>query len=201
MNYLAHIHLSGADIAVAVGNFMGDGVKGRIKDGYPSGIRVGLHLHRFIDDFTDSHESNRPIIELLRPEFGRMSGIVSDMYYDHFLARGWSLFNRTSLDGHLDWFYDEAYGLIDYMPERQRRFFELSREGNWLSNYSNQAGIARALHGMSKRGEHTRVLEEAHGFLVDNMEELQRCFDHFYPQLQQAAKEELARLWRSLSAR
>lgn len=200
MNYLAHIQLSGYDISVAVGNFMGDGVKGRIKDDFPLGIRIGLHLHRFIDHFTDSHESNRPIIELLRPHFGRMSGVISDMYYDHFLAREWDRFHESSLEKHLDWFYRESRELKDHMPERQRRFFELSEEGKWLFNYSNHQGMARALDGMSRRGEHTVVLKEAHGFMLAHFDELQRLFEAFYPLLQKAAAEELDRLWRSLSA-
>ena len=38
MNYLAHIFLSGDDRRVQIGNFVGDAVKGRAYENYPSGF-------------------------------------------------------------------------------------------------------------------------------------------------------------------
>ena len=55
MNYLAHIYLSGANRKVAVGNFIGDFVKGNSYDIYPLSFQKGILLHREIDHFTDTH--------------------------------------------------------------------------------------------------------------------------------------------------
>ena len=45
MNYLAHIFLSGDNRRVQIGNFVGDAVKGRAYENYPSGFREGILLH------------------------------------------------------------------------------------------------------------------------------------------------------------
>ena len=41
MNYLAHLALSGDDMEVAFGNFIGDGVKGAIPQDLPLPVQVG----------------------------------------------------------------------------------------------------------------------------------------------------------------
>jgi len=86
LNYLAHIYFSDSCRQVAVGNFIGDFVKGRGYKSYPSGIRKGILLHREIDHFTDNHPVFQETVALLRPSFGRYSGIMADMYYDYLLA-------------------------------------------------------------------------------------------------------------------
>jgi acyl carrier protein phosphodiesterase len=86
LNYLAHILLSGDDRALQVGNFIGDFVKGSRFDEYPSGIRDGILLHRQIDSFTDAHPAFKSTVEVLRPAFGRYSGILADMYYENFVG-------------------------------------------------------------------------------------------------------------------
>ena len=66
MNYLAHIFLSGNNRKVQIGNFVGDAVKGRTYENYPSGFREGILLHREIDDYTDHHPVVREAIDMLR---------------------------------------------------------------------------------------------------------------------------------------
>ena len=83
MNYLAHIFLSGDDRRVQIGNFVGDAVKGRAYENYPSGFREGILLHREIDDYTDHHPVVREAIDMLRGDFGRYSGVLTDIYFDH----------------------------------------------------------------------------------------------------------------------
>ena len=87
MNYLVHIFLSGDDRRVQIGNFVGDAVKGRAYENYPLGFREGILLHREIDDYTDHHPVVREVVDMLRGGFGRYSGVLTDIYFDHLLAR------------------------------------------------------------------------------------------------------------------
>ncbi|MCK5774848.1 MAG: DUF479 domain-containing protein, partial [Bacteroidales bacterium] len=89
MNFLAHIYLSGKNKDIALGNLIGDMVKGRSYEKYEQDIRIGLLLHRAIDDFTDKHELFLKSKRLLSQDFNRYAGIVLDIYYDHFLATHW----------------------------------------------------------------------------------------------------------------
>ena len=56
MNYLAHLFLAEKTEESILGNFLGDFVKGRLKDQYSAEILKGIVTHRKIDAYTDSHE-------------------------------------------------------------------------------------------------------------------------------------------------
>ena len=105
MNYLAHIFLSGDDRRVQIGNFVGDAVKGRAYENYPLGFREGILLHREIDDYTDHHPVVREVVDMLRGGFGRYSGVLTDIYFDHLLARSFQSYSGQSLR----WF---AFGFL-----------------------------------------------------------------------------------------
>ena len=97
MNFLAHIYLSGEDEKLMVGNFIGDYVKGKDYENYPTPIREGILLHRQIDFFTDSHSQFREAKKLLVEEFGLYSGIIIDLLYDHLLAKNWNNYSEQNL--------------------------------------------------------------------------------------------------------
>jgi len=194
MNYLAHIFLSGDDLRVAVGNFMGDGVKGRINDEYPPELRLGLYLHRYIDHVADNHPVNRLGREGLYEAFGKYAGVAQDMYHDHFLARLWGDYSAESLPVYLDRFYEMGDEYIELFPNRQARFFKGTREGRWLEHYATLDGMQRSFDGLVRRIGRPSGLENAAAYLEEHHEELQVHFTSFFPLLQQGAGDELARL-------
>ena len=55
MNFLGHLALSGNDNDVLFGNFIADAIKGKSYLDWPKKVQKGILLHRFIDDFTDTH--------------------------------------------------------------------------------------------------------------------------------------------------
>jgi len=87
MNFLAHIYLSGQDELIKIGNFMADTVKGKNYQNYPKKLKIGILLHRFIDSYTDSHVVFRQTTKRLHPNYGHYSGVLADMFYDHFLCK------------------------------------------------------------------------------------------------------------------
>src|SRR5436189_5327232 len=80
-----------------IGNFIADFVKGKKKDEYPGKIKQGIELHRAIDDFTDHHEITGRSKDRLRTKYGKYSGVIVDLYYDHFLAANFSDYHASSL--------------------------------------------------------------------------------------------------------
>ena len=86
MNYLAHAYLSFNHPEILVGNIISDFVKGKKKFDYPEGIQKGIHLHRLIDAYTDTHPATARAKEIFRPHYRLYSGAVMDVLYDHFLA-------------------------------------------------------------------------------------------------------------------
>lgn len=194
MNYLAHILLSGEDLKVAVGNFIGDGVKGRIEDRFPREIEIGLRLHRFIDELADTHPLNRVGREKLYGEFGKYAGVAQDMYHDHFLALYWDRFQSKSIGPYLEDFYETADQYLDIFPEHQLRFLNGIRHGGWLMNYSEIDGMERAFKGLARRIGRPSRLEQAGEYLKKEHHELEKDFFRFYPLLSERTAEELVRL-------
>uniref|UniRef100_UPI00404875E4 ACP phosphodiesterase n=1 Tax=Roseivirga sp. TaxID=1964215 RepID=UPI00404875E4 len=71
---------------MAIGNFLGDFVKGNQYLDFEPDIAKGIILHREIDRFTDSHEVVSESKKRLSEKYRHYSGVIVDMFYDHFLA-------------------------------------------------------------------------------------------------------------------
>lgn len=193
MNYLAHIFLSGNDSQLQIGNFIGDFVKGTKLNNYPPGIRAGITLHRKIDSFTDSHPVVRETVAILRPAFGRYSGIIADMYFDYFLAINFHSYSSgKSLRIFAYCFYFHA--LINYwhLPERVRKFIFHFISTNRLYRYSTMDGLKKSLTIMAYRKVSAIKPQETIDFLTNNHTELEKLFHQFFPDLVEYVKKERA---------
>ena len=94
MNFLAHLYLSGDDKEIMLGNLIADSVKGNAILDFNEGVQEGIRLHRRIDHFTDEHPIVQRSKERLRPKYHKFAGVVTDMFYDHFLARDWDHYSE-----------------------------------------------------------------------------------------------------------
>ncbi|HEU5291016.1 MAG TPA: ACP phosphodiesterase [Cyclobacteriaceae bacterium] len=193
MNFLAHLYLSGDDPKIMVGNFIGDFVKGRnaMEQFEPSIIR-GIELHRAIDEFTDSHPVVSESKNRLRPKYRHYSGVIVDVFYDHFLARNWDQYHTDLLPDFADMAYDTIQSYDSILPKDVRYMMPYMIKGNWLVNYSKTEGIHRALSGMARRTPYESKMEEATVDLVNAYELFKAEFDNFFPQLNSYCKEFLS---------
>lgn len=98
MNYLAHLYLSGNDHQLMVGNFIGDAVKGSLYEQFPGRIREGILLHRQIDTYTDNHPKIRQAKSYFSKSYGKYSGVVVDVLFDHFLASNWNKYHHKNFN-------------------------------------------------------------------------------------------------------
>lgn len=151
MNYLGHIYLSGENEKLLVGNFIGDYVKGRQHENYSSEIKKGILFHRAIDDFTDKNEHWILIKEKLRPIYKRYSGVVSDIFVDHFLAKNWNNFSEIQLDWYSKWVYAIFLKHFEVLPKRVQEFMPFLIQHRRLQSYAKIKGIDMSLRIMSLR--------------------------------------------------
>ena len=149
MNFLAHIYLSGPSEEILVGNFIGDYVKGHDYTFYPKKIKQGILLHRNIDSFTDKHTITRSCKSYIREEYGKYSGIVIDIFYDHFLAVNWNDFSRVSLSRYIRSRYDILDSHFEIFPEGVKGFFPYFVRSNWLEAYVSLDGLESVLRRMA----------------------------------------------------
>jgi acyl carrier protein phosphodiesterase len=64
-------------------------VKGTAVNLYPEEIRKGIDLHRKVDSYTDSHAIVRSSKSLVSSHRRRFTGVLIDVFYDHFLVKNW----------------------------------------------------------------------------------------------------------------
>src|SRR5215208_1187298 len=98
MNWLAHLLLSEPTPHFRIGNLLPDLLNHRELQAVHSRFKSGIDCHRLIDRFTDSHPVVRRSRERFGPTYRRFSGILVDIFYDHFLAQTWSSYSEISLE-------------------------------------------------------------------------------------------------------
>jgi acyl carrier protein phosphodiesterase len=151
MNFLAHIYLSGDSDLIKIGNFMADGVRGNKHLELHSEIQKGIILHRTIDTFTDAHPVFRQSTKRLHANYHHFSGVIVDVFYDHFLAKNWSLYSDEKLEDYVANFYNSLNTNHDLLTEKAQMMKPYMIQQNWLLSYKTIDGIEKILSQMDNR--------------------------------------------------
>ena len=134
-----------------IGNLLPDMTTGPTPHGLHPEVLAGANLHRRIDAYTDTH----PIFAQSRSRFqdrhGRFGGILTDMFYDHILARDWHRYYDPPLPAFIDHAHDQLIRHQDLMPEPMRPIIRRMVDQGWLRCYASAEGMAVILGMMSRR--------------------------------------------------
>ena len=169
-----------------IGNFIGDFVKGKnLGERYDQEVVRGIELHRAIDEYTDSHDVVQKSKVRLRPKYRHYSGVIVDMFYDHFLAKNWHNHHEIPLETFATTFYQTLKENEPQLPEEARRMMPYMIRGNWLLNYAQKEGIHQALSGMSRRTSFDSKMDEAVADLSKNYVHFESEFNEFFPELKE----------------
>ena len=194
MNFLAHLYLSHNHPKVMLGNFIGDFVKGRnVAERYEPGIATGIELHRAIDEYTDSHEVVKESKNRLRPKYRHYSGVIVDVFYDHFLAANWSDYHEQPLREYAAHAYYLVQSNLISLPDQVGSMLPYMIQTNWLVSYSEIEGVNRALTGMSRRTPFESKMNEASADLREHYNDFQKEFKAFFPDAITFSKEFLSK--------
>jgi acyl carrier protein phosphodiesterase len=183
LNFLAHAYLSGDDPELLFGNFVADSIKGKTLETFAPKVRDGVMLHRSIDAFTDQHPLVRECVALLQPTFRKYSGVVVDIYFDHFLALHWQKFSETDLTQFASGVYRVMIMRFTQLPTRSKRIIPWMIAQNWLVGYANLRDLDRVFRGMSRRARFDSGMENSVGFLIENYSFFEEKFLAFFPLL------------------
>ena len=148
MNFLAHIYLSGDSDLIKIGNFMADGVRGNKHLELHSDIQKGIILHRSIDTFTDAHPLFRQSTKRLHANYHHFSGVIVDVFYDHFLAKNWYLYSDEKLEDYVATFYESLDIHHELLTEKAQLMKPYMIQQNWLLSYRTIEGIEKILSQM-----------------------------------------------------
>ncbi|MCG9970074.1 ACP phosphodiesterase [Christiangramia crocea] len=194
MNFLAHIYLSGDNEQLMVGNFMADAVKGKKYLKYPVQIKNGIILHRAIDYYTDTHEIFKKSTQRLFPVYGHYSGIIVDIFYDHFLAANWDEYSSIPLETFTHRFYRILEEHYEILPFRVKSFLPYMVKDNWLLSYAKIEGIEKVLKGMNNRTGRKSGMHNATTELKEYYSEFESEFKAFFKELREFSRLKLTEL-------
>jgi len=185
MNFLAHVYLSGDSDELILGNFIGDYVKGKQYLKYPAVVQRGILLHRRIDSFTDQHCIVKQSAERLRSHYGRYSGVVIDVFYDHFLSTQWNNYHDHPLPEYVRNIYSLILRKFFILPLQVRNFIPRIIASNRLLSYLQISGVEKALSLMSKYSTLPNEATFAVETLQTYYEDYHAEFDVFFDELRQ----------------
>lgn len=193
MNWLAHLLLSETDTENRLGNLLGDLVKGREVATLNHNLKKGIDRHYTIDTFTDTHETVKISKRRMGKDYARFSGVLIDVFYDHFLAKNWISYSQIALSD----FTAEIYSTFQLYPgeiptEAQEIIQYMIRE-DWLTSYQHLDGITDTLkrieHRIKRRSGRQINLVQAMEILEQEYVNLETDFQSFFPELQQKIQE------------
>ncbi len=194
MNFLAHAVLSFENPDIIVGNFIADFVKGNDYLNYPEPVKKGILLHREIDHFTDSHLQVQQSKRRLYEPYHHYSGVIVDMYYDHFLAANFFKFHPDPLETFTQFVYKTVDQYPGQLPAKAEQILHYMSKGNWLLGYAQIRGIELAMRGMAQRTRFKSNMEHAGASLRSGYRSFYTEFMNFFPKVMAFAKEEIQQI-------
>lgn len=194
MNYLAHLFLSGKEEGIIVGNFLGDLMPKKDIIKLPDEIRDGVFIHRHIDAYTDDHPEVRKGVLRLHEKHHKYAPVLTDIYYDYFLAKNWTKYTDESLGDFSIRTYAVLQNHANLMPKGVREYMSRLVAADWLSNYGRLEGIEYTFNRLRKRLSRPELLDGVMDSLTDNEADFDREFNLFFPDLMVYVQGEIAKL-------
>lgn len=194
MNFLAHIYLSFGDQQITIGNFIADSIRGNKFKHLPPRVQSGIILHRAIDTFTDAHPTVRKSTKRLHKNYGHYSGVIVDIFYDHFLAKNWERYSDVPLEEFVERFYDLLEENYDILPEGIRKMMPYMIADNWIVNYAKMDGISRVLNGINRRTKNKSKMNFAILDLEEHYDKFETEFLAFFEELVVFSRQKLISL-------
>jgi acyl carrier protein phosphodiesterase len=158
VNYLAHLLLSEKANQSVIGGLLGDFVKNADIPQFSVEIQKGIRLHQKIDTYTDAHPKVLASKRLVESERRRFSGILVDVFYDHFLALHWPVYSNISLKDFTAQVYQILLENQNILPESIHRSIDTIIKYDILSSYREVDGIRIALTRISHRLTRQNIL-------------------------------------------
>jgi acyl carrier protein phosphodiesterase len=183
MNWLAHLYLSEPKPQFRVGNLLPDLAPASRLSALSADYQAGIRRHRQIDVFTDAHPRWKSCVLRFPPPYRRFGGILTDVYFDHLLARDWARYSETPLRQFIDDFYRDLEISLPEIPVHAAAVLDRMREQDWLGSYARIAGISDILKRISRRLRRPFDLSGSLPIFEEHESGFHDDFHLFFPQL------------------
>ena len=173
---------------------MADGIHGKHFDSFPIEIRKGIILHREIDTFTDSHPLFRQSTKRLHANYHHYSGIIVDIFYDHFLAKNWKNYSDEKLEDYTERFYQSLRDNFEVLTPKTQKMVPYLVTQNWLMSYQTVEGIEIILEKMDNRMKRNSNMRFAVAELRTFYSEFEEEFTLFFKEIQSYSNQKIQTL-------
>lgn len=176
MNFLGHLLLSPNDPEIQIANLYGDFVKGSDLSEFPEKVQQGIRLHREIDQYIDHHPAVLKLLHSLYEELPKVSGIATDLYFDHLIAVNWDKFYPTDLRSFTQSVYLNFENIPEFYSLDFRYVISKMAHEDWLYQYRDYHGLEMACNGLSRRIRFENVLYKAPAIFLKQKELIEETF-------------------------
>ena len=181
MNFLAHLVLSPKEANFISGNLAADFLRGSDRKLISKSVQCGILMHQFVDRFTDTHVLVKTSKDRLKNHFRLFSGVLVDVYYDHFLAKDFENIANISLEEFSEYIYETLEKNIGQLPPRLKQFVPIMIRENILLSYRKLEGVQTALTKINQRVKKKFSVGLAMAVLKDIYERLENDFQKYFP--------------------
>jgi acyl carrier protein phosphodiesterase len=136
-----------------------------------------------VDQFTDTHVFVKTSKDRLKNHFRLFSGVLIDVFYDHFLAKDFELIANISLEEFCEYIYETLEKNTSELPPKLRQFLPVMIRENILFSYRRLAGIQTALTRINLRVTKKFSVGLAMAILNDMYDILENDFRQYFPYL------------------
>ncbi len=183
MNFLAHLYLSHKKEGLLMGNFLADMVKNRDLSTLPESWVYGVKHHRWIDTYTDRHETVKKCTSLLHSSQNKYAPVVLDVVFDFLLSKNWHRFTSVPFSE----FENEVYSVIRHnlplcpLPFRKR--VHVMTEHRFLHQYTYKLGLQEVLLRLHRRASFPNNMDKGFDDFEINENTIENYFVQFFPEL------------------
>lgn len=151
MNWLAHLYLSEPDARFRIGSLLPDLASISMLTSLPEPYQRGIRRHRIVDRFTDMNPRVKSCVTRFPAPYRRYAGILTDVYFDYFLARDWTRYSSVPLTNFIGECYRDIETCLPEIPAQAGPPLLRMRDEDWLGSYQHLAGVTEILRRISRR--------------------------------------------------
>lgn len=180
MNYLAHALLSPEDPKILMGNLWGDLIKPRDYAMLEPVLLQGVHWHKAIDAYTDTHEAVDQMTTLIRPYQGKYTPVVVDVLMDHILSMHWEEYHPDPLEHFCQRMYQQARDHLFLIPPHLHPRINRMLGHQWLESCKDRDRMEKTLLMLSRRAAFRNQIPDALRPYDLHREQLHALFRQFF---------------------
>ncbi|MDQ3142024.1 MAG: ACP phosphodiesterase [Bacteroidota bacterium] len=186
MNFLAHVALAFPDPNFVAGNFLADLIQKKDDQLLPNSILSGVIMHRWIDHYSNNHESLRIINKLFQPAVRKYAPVAGDIICDYFLFKNWTQYYPMSYRDFTEKIYHILLEMVPQFPTHTQAITVRMVEAKWLNQYTSLTGINEVMNRMNKKAKFKVDFTTTLPIIEENERVLDENFNRFYKDIQNA---------------